>query len=119
MCYILHTVICDSREHLSLHCRDSLAPYYIVCSIPSSGQFFSKGTRIDQGKRRLLLPSRSPIPVVLEDPKPEVHHKSQCWRLQTPGYQGEGLIEGDYTEYVVDSVFASDFKYSLTLLEQS
>ena len=90
-----------------------------LCSIPSSGQFFNKGTRIDQEKRQLVLPSRSPIPVILEDPKPEVHHKSPCWRPQTHGYQGEGLIEGEYAEYVVDSVFAGDFKYSLTLLEQS
>jgi hypothetical protein len=78
------------------------------------GQFFNKGTKVDKEKRQLVLPKRSPIPVTLEDPKPEVHHKSQCWRPQTPGYQGEGLIEGDYVEYVVSSVFATDFKYSLT-----
>jgi hypothetical protein len=78
------------------------------------GQFFNQGTKIDKENRQLVLPKRSPIPVNLEDPKPEVHHKSQCWRPQTPGYQGEGLIEGDYVEYVVSSVFATDFKYSLT-----
>ena len=67
-----------------------------------SGQFFNRGTRIDKAKRQFFLPKRSPIPVNLEDPKPEVHHKSQCWRPQTPGYQGEGLIEGDYVKYMVD-----------------
>ena len=95
-----------------LYLPDSLTVTYIYFS----GQFFNQGTKIDKENRQLVLPKRSPIPVNLEDPKPEVHHKSQCWRPQTPGYQGEGLIEGDYMEYAVSSVFATDFTYSMTKL---
>ena len=79
-----------------------------------SGQFFNNGTKVDKERRELILPKRSAIPVILEDPKPEVHHKKKCWLPRTPGYQGEGLIEGDYSDYVVDSIFATDFIYSMT-----
>ena len=67
---------------------------------------------MDKVNKLLVLPNRPPIPVTLEAAKPEVHHKTDCWHPVTPGYQGKGLLEGEYLDYIVDYVFATDFKFS-------
>ena len=68
---------------------------------------------MDTEKRLLVLPNRPPVPVTSKESHPELHHKTQCWQPTTPGYQGQGLLEGDYLEYAVDSLFATNFTYSL------
>ena len=34
-----------------------------------------------------------------------------CWTAMNPGYQGEGLIDGSYLDYLVDDVMSMDFKF--------
>ena len=35
-----------------------------------------------------------------------------CWTAMNPGYQGEGLIDGSYFDYLVDDVMSMNFKYN-------
>ena len=44
-----------------------------------------------------------------ESPDPE---QKLCWQAMNPGYQGKGLIEGTYLDYLVDDVLSSDFKFN-------
>ena len=101
------------RQPLSVH-STQFALTQCYTSSSCSGQFFNKGTKVDKVNKLLVLPSRPPIPVTMETTKPEVHHKTECWRPMTPGYQGQGLLEGEYPDYVVDRVLATEYVYSLT-----
>ena len=99
------------RQPLSVH-STQFALTQCYTSSSCSGQFFNKGTKVDKVNKLLVLPNRPPIPVTMETTKPEVHHKTECWRPVTPGYQGQGLLEGEYPDYIVDYVFATNFKFS-------
>jgi hypothetical protein len=77
------------------------------------GQFFNQGTKVDTEKKFLVLPNRPPVPVTSKESHPELHHKTQCWQPTTPGYQGYKVLEGNYMEYLVNHVFATDYRYSL------
>ena len=69
---------------------------------------------MDQQAKVLVIPNRSTVPVAMDNAWPEVQLKGQmCWKSRNPGYQGEGLIEGTYVDYVVDHIFATDFAFSL------
>ena len=35
-----------------------------------------------------------------------------CWYPKESDDQGGGVLEGDYTDYIVDDLFATNFKYS-------
>ena len=43
---------------------------------------------------------------------PYLHMAGQCWYAKNAGYQGEGILEGTYTDYIVDDLFDNDFKYN-------
>ena len=34
-----------------------------------------------------------------------------CWAAMNEGYQGKGLIDGSYLDYLVNDVLSSDFHY--------
>ena len=34
-----------------------------------------------------------------------------CWTAMNPGYQGKGLLEGHYLDYLVDDVLSDKFKF--------
>ena len=101
------------RQPFCIH-STRFAPIQCYTSLSCSGQFFNKGTKVDKVNKLLVLPNRPPIPVTLEAAKREVHHKTDCWHPVTLGYQGQGLLEGECLDYVVDSVFATEYVYSLT-----
>ena len=42
----------------------------------------------------------------------EVADDQLCWTAMNPGYQGEGLIDGTYFDYLVNDVFSTDFKFT-------
>ena len=33
-----------------------------------------------------------------------------CWTAMNPGYQGEGLIDGKHSNYIVDDILADKFE---------
>ena len=79
------------------------------------GQFFRKGVEIDETRKLLMLPTMDPVPVmrrpVWSFMEREVPKEQLCWAAMNWGYQGKGLIEGHYLDYLVDSVLSGDFKF--------
>ena len=82
---------------------------------PSTGQFFRKGVEIDEVRKILLMPNKEPVPVmrrpVWSFTEREVADDQLCWTAMNPGYQGEGLIDGTYFDYLVNDVLTADFKF--------
>jgi hypothetical protein len=71
---------------------------------------------VDEARRLLLLPSMDPVPVMR---KPVWHFMERdtpdeqlCWVAMNPGYQGKGLIEGHYLNYLVENILSSKLVYN-------
>jgi len=66
-----------------------------------------KGMSVDPIKKILTYPdSHSPVAVELDN----VMTGKTCWKAMNNGYQGEGLIEGNFQDYVVSSLLKGDFR---------
>ena len=80
-----------------------------------TGQFFRKEVEIDTVRKILILPGKEPVPVmrrpVWSFMEREVVDDQLCWTAMNPGYQGQGLIDGAYLDYLVEDVFSTDFKF--------
>ena len=81
----------------------------------TSGQFFQKGVEVDTVRKLLILPGKEPVPVmrhpVWSFMEREVADDQFCWTAMNPGYQGEGLIDGTYLDYLVNDVLSTNFKF--------
>ena len=70
---------------------------------------------IDETRKILILPGKEPVPVmrrpVWSFMEREVADDQLCWTAMNPGYQGEGLIDGTYFDYLVNDVFRRQFLY--------
>ena len=81
----------------------------------NAGQFFQKGVEIDETRKILVLPGKEPVPVmrrpVWSFMEREVADDQLCWTAMNPGYQGEGLIDGTYFDYLVNDVLSTDFNF--------
>ena len=88
--------------------------YQLLISFHHAGQFFRKGVDIDETRKILIMPDKEPVPVmrrpVWSFMERETADDQLCWTAMNPGYQGEGLIDGTYLDYLVDDVMATDFK---------
>ncbi len=80
-----------------------------------AGQFFRPNVEIDESRRLLLLPTLEPVAVMR---KPVWHFMERdsredtlCWVAMNQGYQGKGLLQGHYLDYLVDDVLTPDFKF--------
>ena len=84
-------------------------------SSPLIGQFFRKEVEVDTVRKFLILPGKEPVPVmrrpVWSFMEREVVDDQLCWTAMNPGYQGQGLIDGTYLDYLVEDVFFTDFKF--------
>ena len=82
---------------------------------PFTGQFFRKEVEIDTVRKILILPGKEPVPLmrrpVWSFMEREVADDQLCWTAMNPGYQGQGLIDGTYLDYLVNDVFSTDFKF--------
>jgi len=57
--------------------------------------------------------NRAPFSVKLGKIWPYLNIPGTCWYPVSSDEQGRGVIEGDYTDYIVDDLlFANNFKYS-------
>ena len=81
------------------------------------GQFFQEGVVIDEVRKMLVLPGREPVPVMrrkvwqfMEREVPDVD-ESLCWTAMNIGYQGKGLIEGHYLDYMVEDILTPTFAF--------
>ena len=83
------------------------------------GQFFCPGHTVDITRKLLMFPShKEPIPVVRRpiwsfmESRKTGEHSHFCWMTMNNGYQGEGIIDGTYLDYVVSSLTTiPDYKH--------
>ena len=80
-----------------------------------TGQFFRKNVEIDEARKILILRDKEPVPVMRRPVWSFMEREKQddrfCWAAKNEGYQGKGLIDGNYLDYLVDDVLSSDFGY--------
>ena len=83
----------------------------------TTGQFFRKGVDVDETRKILIMPNKEPVPVMRRPVWSFMERKTPddqlCWTAMNPGYQGKGLIDGTYLDYLVDDVMSTDFKSPL------
>ena len=81
------------------------------------GQFFRKGVEIDEVHKILIMPNKNPVPVKRRPvwsfmEREKVTSDDQlCWTAKNRSYQGKGLIDGTYLDYLVDDVLSTDFQF--------
>lgn len=81
------------------------------------GQFFRPGVEVDVTRRIIIIPNKEPVPIKRRPVWSFMERKNvggaktneECWMAMNPGYQGQGLIDGHYTNYMVDHLFSTDF----------
>ena len=79
------------------------------------GQFFCPGYSIDHTTKLLHFPdNKEPVPVMrrpvwsfMETKVNELTGAEQCWMAMNVGYEGEGLLHGQYLDYVVSDLFTT------------
>jgi len=68
-----------------------------------------------QCREILILPGKEPVSVmrrtVWSFMEREAADDQLCWTAMNPGYQGEGLIDGTYFDYLVNDILSTDFKF--------
>jgi hypothetical protein len=80
------------------------------------GQFFHRDVVLDVVRKILMIPGKEPVPIqrkpVWAFMEREAGDSSNyCWVAMNPGFQGEGLIDGTYFDYLVDDVLSTEFKF--------
>ena len=87
----------------------------VIVLIHFLGQFFRKGVELDEVRKILLIPNKEPVPVMRRPVWSFMERQNidsqLCWAAMNPGYQGEGLIEGTYFDYLVDDVMTPNFQF--------
>ena len=85
----------------------------IVCS--TTGQFLTKDIEIDPLKEILIRRSDlEPVPILrsegwdFQNEQPVI----KCWKAMNVGNQGEGLIEGSVSDYMVQSITDKTFLFN-------
>ena len=90
--------------------------YYFQPLLITAGQFFRDGVEIDEVRKILIMPNKEPVPVmrrpVWSFMERDEKDDQLCWTAMNPGYQGEGLIDGTYFDYLVDDVMSTKFKFN-------
>ncbi|XP_065888516.1 inter-alpha-trypsin inhibitor heavy chain H3-like [Dysidea avara] len=94
------------NDHLDVDWQ--LQDEQIIHSHGLMGQFMAKGIVVDQMKQILIRPDHPPVPVRLHHIWDYTHSNTDqlpsCWLVVNDGIQGEGLIDGNILDYVVDDL---------------
>ena len=83
------------------------------------GQLFCPGHTVDIIRKLLMFSSqKEPIPFVrcpiwsFMERRKTGQHSRFCWMTMNNGYQGEGIVDGTYLDYVVSSLTTiPDYKH--------
>ena len=71
---------------------------------------------IDTVRKILIMPNKEPVPVmrrpVWSFMERETVDDKLCWTAMNPGYQGEGLIDGTHSNYIVKDILSPTFKFN-------
>lgn len=68
--------------------------------------------KIDKNNGLIRIGKMAPFSVRKGEIWPYLHQPGQCWYAINAGNQGEGILEGSYTDYIVENLFDNDFKYN-------
>ena len=72
------------------------------------GQFYRQGVEIDGVRKMLMIPHKEPLPIM----RRPISKRSFMERendAMNSGFQGHGLIDGNYLNYKVSDLFSTDF----------
>ena len=76
------------------------------------GQFMGPEVQIDEQTGLMKVGNRVPFAVKKGEIWPYLKIPGTCWYPTNTDDQGEGVLEGVYTDYIVNDLFAINFKYS-------
>ena len=71
---------------------------YVLCI----GQFLTADVKIDTENMLMKLGDRNPFSVKRDKVWPHVGINAECWYGAATNNQGAGIIDGIYTDYIVD-----------------
>ena len=78
------------------------------------GQFYRQGVEIDGVRKMLIIPHKEPIPIMRRPIWSFMERENDeeaefCWTAMNSGFQGHGLIDGNYLNYKVSDLLSTDF----------
>ena len=72
------------------------------------GQFLTVNVNIDTENMIMKLGDRNPIPVKKDKAWPFLGVNAECWYGADTDNQGAGIIEGVYTDYIVEHLIPKE-----------
>ncbi len=121
---IVNVLLADARLNFTVQFDGSHLDMYwgnVGVQAPLShgliGQFFRPGVELDPVRKMLIIANKEPVPVTkkpiwsfMEKGNGKYPQTSgHCWTSMNTGVQGDGLIDGDYRDYIVPSLLSTDF----------
>jgi len=73
-----------------------------MCICKSTGQFLAVDVKVDDDYNLMKLGGRKPIPVKKGEVWPFLGISEECWYGTSTDNQGTGIIDGFYTDYIVE-----------------
>ena len=78
------------------------------------GQFYRQGVEIDGVRKMLIIPHKEPVPIMRRPIWSFMERENDeeaefCWTAMNSGFQGHGLIDGNYLNYKVSDLLSTDF----------
>ena len=78
------------------------------------GQFYRQGVEIDGVRKMLIIPHKEPVPIMRKPiwsfmERDNDKEAEFCWTAMNSGFQGHGLIDGNYLNYKVSDLLSTDF----------
>jgi len=67
---------------------------------------------IDEESQLLKVGDNTPFSIKEGDLWPYLNTPKKCWYAIKAGSQGEGILEGSYTDYIVEDLFSVSFKFN-------
>ena len=67
---------------------------------------------IDTKHGLIRIGKMAPFSVKKGEIWPYLHEPGECWYAINAGNQGEGIVEGSYTDYIVEDLLDTHFKYN-------
>ena len=67
---------------------------------------------IDIENRLIKIGDNPPFPVTEDGLWAYLNMPGKCWHAVNAGNQGEGILEGTYTDYITEDLFSTSFKYN-------
>ena len=87
--------------------------FTLLCTLYlHTGQFMGHDALIDTENQLLKIGDNPPFPIKEDGLWPYLNLPGKCWYAVNAGNQGERILEGTYTDYIVEDLFSTSFKYN-------